>query len=189
MNIEEIINKLGEEIKGKKNEEVIHQYESDLRKNFEKISNNEKFFNLPLKNIFSIISKVEFDFIEENDKMIETIQNIIKNVINKHFEEKETILILQNLNLTSISFSLEEIFSLLELIRNCPILVSFCHLYKEQNKEVDLDYEYELQQKEQEIDNLKQGIYHGFPPITVKPNDFEPNIFIACQKGKLTSVQ
>ena len=102
------------EIKGRNDINVINEYESKLSKNVEELSKNEKFFNLPLNHIFSIISKVDFNIIEESDKTIEIIQNIIKNIIKMHYKEKETILILQNINTTE--FSHDEIFSLLELL-------------------------------------------------------------------------
>ena len=192
MNITRIVKELEEEIKGNNRKDFIKAFEEQLiNVNVEELSKNENFFTLPLKNIFSVISKFDFIGIEENDKILETIQNIIKNIINKHFDEKETLLILQNLNFTkTLSFSTyEEIFSLLEIIRNCPILVHFCQLYQERNKEVDIDYEYELQQKDNEIEKLKQQIPKEFPPITEKPTDYEPDIFKACKEGKLTSIQ
>ena len=159
MSVKQIVKKLTEEIKKGNRKEVVETYEDLLCENIEKLSKNENFFNLPLKNIFSVVSKVDFNLIEENDKIIEIIQNIIKNLVQKHFEEKETILILQNLNLTTNSFSsYEEIFSLLALITNFPILVNFCNSYKEQIQFIDKDYEYEIQQKEQEIEKLKQKI-------------------------------
>ena len=195
MSVKEIVQNLEEEIKGENRKDIISGYEETLSKNVEELSKYEIFFNLPLNYVFSVISKVDFDSIDEDDKIIEIIQNIVKNIINKHFEEKETIFILQSLNIKTIPFSIEEIFSLLELIKNCPILVNFCHLYKEQNKEVDIDYEYELQQKDQEIEKLKLGKEKPkiqipeFPPILEKPKDYEPNIVKACKEGKLTSVQ
>ena len=178
MNVNEIVQNLEEEIKSDNHKELINEFKSLLFENVEELSKNENFFNLPLNNIFSVISKVDFNEIEENDKIIEIIQNFIKNIINKHFEEKETILILQNLNFTKTnSFSsYEEIFSLLELITNCPILVNFCKLYKEHEQLPDKDYKYEIRQKEEEIEKLKQEIY-------------EPDIFKACKEGKLTNVQ
>ena len=191
MNLKKI---LEEEINRNNEKEITEVLEESLTQNIEELSKNANFFNLPLTNIFSIISKIDFKEIKENDKAIEIIQNIIKNIINKHFEEKETILILQNLNLKTFSFSsYEEIFSILELITNCPILVNFCYLYKELNLLPDKDYEFELQQKEIEIEKLKQKINeeisNKFPPITEKPKDYEPDIFKACKEGKLTSVQ
>ena len=152
-----------------------------------------------LKNIFSVISKVDFNSIEENDKVIETIQNIIKNTIKKHFEE-ETILILQNLNTKTNSFSsYKDIFYILELITNCPILVNFCNLYKEHKILPAKDYEYEIKQKEKEIEILKHEIKYKklqkheisnkFAPISEQFKYSESDIFKACKEGKLTSVQ
>ena len=153
----QIVKKLSDEIKGKNRKENISLLEEMLSENVEKLSKNENFYHLPLNNIFSVISKVDFSEIEENDKIIEIIQTIIKNIIDKHNDEKETILILQNLNTETISFSsYEEIFSVLELITNCPFIVNFCNLYKEQKQLVVKDYEYELKQKEKEIEKLKQ---------------------------------
>ena len=58
------------------------------------------------------------------------------------------------------------------------------------------NYEYEVKQKENKIEKLKQRIKEfqsqtkvDFQPITEKPKDFESDIFIACKEGKLTSVQ
>ena len=115
------------------------------------------------------------------------------------------ILILQNLNVTTISF--QDIISLLELITNCPFLVNFCNLYDQENQTPDKDYEYEIQQNKIEIEKLKQEIEElkqeitristnkseaqslKFPLITTKPTDYESDLLIACQKGKLESVQ
>ena len=187
MNIDKIVKKLEEELQKGNRREAIEVFEEQLSENIKELSEYENFFNLLLNNIFSVISKVDFNEMEENDKSIDIIKNIIKNLINKHFEEKETILILQNLNLTTFS-SYQDIFSILDLITNCPILVSFCSLFKEQEQLVDKDFEYELQQKDKEIEKLKQGV-SNFPEITEKPIDFEPDIFKTCKEGKLSSVQ
>ena len=183
-----ILNNYLEEIKGDNRKVIINVYEEELSKAIEELSKNEDFFKLPLNNIFSILSKVDFNLQEESDKIIEIIQNIIKNIIKVHSDEKETILILQNLNTKTISFSsIDEIFSILELITNCPILVNFCHLYKEQNKDVDIDYEYELQQKDKEIAKLKEGIHKPILPSLKDIHDeSEPIIFKVCREGNLT---
>ena len=142
-----------------------------------------------MKNIFSVISKVDFNEIEESDKIIELLQDITKNIIKSHSTEKETILILQNINSTTFSF--EEIFSILKLITNCPILVKLCNLYNEQNKEVCVDYNYELEQKEKVIEKLNQEnkIIHKLFPNGKIPIDIEFDIFQACKAGDLNSVK
>ena len=191
MSVSQIVQKLGEECNGRKRKDVIDEYEQILSEDVEGLSKNKNFFNLPLNNIFSVISKVNFNEIEENDELIEIIHNIINNTVDSHYDEKETILILQNLNLKSHSLSYEEILSILESITNCPILSDFCNLYKEQKEFPSKDYKFELQQKEKEIERLKQIIKEliKYQPIKEKPKDFEQDIFKACEQGKLTSIQ
>ena len=123
MSFKQILQKLEEEIKGENRNDTVSSFEQLLSENVEELSKNDFFCNLPLKNIFSVISKVDFNEIEENDKIIQIITSIIKNIIKKYSEEKETILILQNLNLTTISFSCEELFSILESIKNGTLTV------------------------------------------------------------------
>ena len=82
MSVKQIIKKLEEEIKGKNRKEKIKSYEELLIENIEDLSQNENFFNLPLNSIFSLISKVDFNTLEENDEIIEIIQNIIKNKVS-----------------------------------------------------------------------------------------------------------
>ena len=194
MNLNKFITKLEEEINGKKRSEVIEVIEEELIDNIEELSENENFFNLSLDSIFSIISKVEFNENEEN--ALEIIKNITKNVVKMHSKEKETILILQNINTTTISLSYDEIFSILELITNCPILSNLCNMHKEEGHLVDIDYLYEIDQKNKEIEKLKQEIINlssnktvEKKAVTERPADYEPDIFKACSKGKLETVQ
>ena len=111
MKIIQVIQKLEKEIKGENRKDVIEVLEEQLRENIEELSTNTDFFNFPLNNVFSVISKVNFNELEEaTSKIAEIIRNIIKNLINAHSKEKETILILQNLNINSITFTYEDLF-------------------------------------------------------------------------------
>ena len=166
--------------------------EDQLIKNIEELSKIDEFYKLSLKQICSIISKVDFATIEDQDKSLNILQNIIKNTIKSHFEEKETILLLQNINFTSFSFSYEEINSLLELFTNCPILCQLTNLYNEKKQDVDVDYEYELQLKNKEIEKLNEKIQTGvfiFPEIKEEPSNLESDVFDACMEGNLESVR
>ena len=78
MKVEEIVKKLEEEIKGENRKDLINEYETKLCKEIIELSKNSNFFKLPLKNIFSVISKVDFSEIEENDKVIETLKILLK---------------------------------------------------------------------------------------------------------------
>ena len=204
--LNDIVKQIDKELKGKNRKDIIESYEKLLIENVEELSTNTNFFNLPLTNIFSVISKIDFNDIGENNKIIEIIQNIIKNTIEKHFNEKETILILQNINTNSNSLSEEEIVSILELITNCPILYKLCELFKNSFILPYRDYEYEIKQKDEEIKKLTKKILQFQRyfnkniekqddnsnitfPIKEKPKDFQPNIHIACKEGDLLSVQ
>ena len=57
-----------------------------LSENVEELSKNENFFHLPLKNIFSVISRIDFNSIDEFDDGFEILQNIIRNTIQEHYE-------------------------------------------------------------------------------------------------------
>ena len=194
MDINSTIKKINEEIKGEKRKETIDSLEEVLIQNIEEIQNFEGFFQLPLTNILSIISKVDFTLISDKINVLKLLQNFVQNSIQAHFEEKETILLLQNIDISNIQLSFEEILSILEKFTNCPFLSQICDLYKENKQLPEKDYEYEIKQKDQEIQKLKLQIKNSetkiyFQPISEKPKDFESNIFKASKEGKLTSVQ
>ena len=118
------------------------------------------------------------------------------NLAEAHNEGKETMLSLQNIGITKMEDSFDEIVSIMRKIKNCPIIHQFCILYNEKQQLPEIDYQYELHQKDKEIEKLKQQIkeIHSqttiyFEPISEKPADFESDIFKACRYGKLTSVQ
>ena len=87
----QIVEKLKKEINKRNRKDAIDNLEEMLSENVEELSKNEKFFYIPLKNIFSVISKVNINSIDESDNGFEILQNIIKNTINAHYEEKETL--------------------------------------------------------------------------------------------------
>ena len=153
----------------------------------EKISNNDSFFHSPLKSILSYISTIDFSSIHVGDRF-EFLKNIITNTISAHSKEKKTLLILQNINISQFNLSIERILSIFQLFANCPILKLFCNLYEKREILPEKDYTFDLEQKDKEIDKLKQ-IIKILKPITKKPKDFESDIFEACKEGKLSSVQ
>ena len=180
MSVKQIVEKLKKEINERNRKDVIDNLEEMLSENVEELSKNEKFFHLPLKNIFSVISKVNFNSIDESDDGFEILQNIIKNTINAHYEEKETLLILQNIDFSQLFLSYEKIISLFGLFTNCPILQQFYNLHNEKQQLPEKDYEYELKQKDKEIEKLKQQMKEfqsqtqiDFQPIAEKPEEIE----------------
>ena len=196
MNTQQIAEKLKNEVNGENRSDVVDDLEGILSKNVEELTKNKFFFHLPLKNIFSIISKSHSNSIDENGDGFENLLNIIRGTINAHHNEKETLLILQNIDISQYSLLYERISSILELHTICPIFRQFSHLYKEKLQPPEKNYEFELHQKEKTIERLKlqkkdleSQTKMKFKPIKKKPKNFEPDIFIACKEGKFTSVQ
>ena len=201
----QIVDKLRKEINWRNQKEVVDSLEEMLSENIKEISKIESFFYLPLQNIFNIFSRFSFDSIDESEDVFVILKNIIKNTINAHNEEKETILILQKIDFSQLILSFEKIISIFGLFTNCPILQQFCSLYNEKEQLPEKDYEYELKRKDQEIEKLKQRIIEvekskqqthdsyspqkiAFKNIMKKPDDYESDIFRACRAGKLSSV-
>ena len=134
MSVQQIIDALQNEINERNRNDVIDRLEETLSENAKEVSKNEDFFHFPLKIINCVISKINLNFIDERDDGFDILQNIITRTINAHYEEKETLLILQNIDISHISLSYERIFSLFELFTNCPIIQHFCNLYNEKQQ-------------------------------------------------------
>ena len=134
--------------------------------------------------------------LSEKGNILTILQNFIRNTIKAHSEEKESLMLLQNINTSDIPLSYEEVLSILGLFTNCQILQCLYTLYKENQQLPQKDYDYELNQKDREIEKQRQKIKElesktkiDFQHITEKPKDFESDIFKACKEGKLASVQ
>ena len=149
--INQIVDALREEINGENRREVINELEEDLARKIKELSVYKDFFNLPLNNILSCISKVEFDFLE--DDMFETLKNIISNTISAHSAEKETILLLQYIRFEPCLLDYDKISTILGLFNNCPLLVHLWDLYYEQTYELPIvNYDYEIMRLSKKIE-------------------------------------
>ena len=97
MRIEHIVRKLVHEINGKNRNDSIETLEEILSESVEDFSKNQNFFHLPLSNIFSIISRINFNSLDENDDILGILHNIISNTVKAHSTEKETLLLLHSI--------------------------------------------------------------------------------------------
>ena len=88
MSVKQIVKQLHNELNERNRKEVIDTLEQLLIDNVKELSKNVYFFCLPFKNIFSLISKIQFNSIDESEGRYEILQNMIKNTINAHYEEK-----------------------------------------------------------------------------------------------------
>ena len=167
---------------------VTDDLEELLAAHIEELANQADYFHLPLTNIFSFISNVNLSLFSDKDQILNILHNFIQNTIKSHVDEKETLLLLQNIDMTKIQFQYKDIIIILSLFINCPVFNKLNCLYTEKNQLPDLDFEYAIQQKGKEIKKLKQKIKE-LKSSQEKPKDLESNIFKACKEGKLTSVQ
>ena len=197
MNIQQTVDRLINEINGRNRKDVVDCLEGKLSENIEELSKNKRFFQLPLKHIFSVISRVDFDTVDENENenvdKFDVLQNIIENTIHLHNEEKEKLLILQNIDVTKIHLSYEKSHSIFESFQDSPLFHRFHNLYADKQQLPEIDFEYEQNEKNNKIETLKQTIKElktiYFPPISEKPTNYISDIFRACRKGNLPSVQ
>ena len=178
--MDDLLSKYLLEINGQNQKSDVNKIEQNLGENIEELSKNRNFYKLPLTNIFSVLSKINFI---ETDDYLELLKTLIRNTIESHKEEKETLLLLENINTSNLMLSYEETLSLLNLFTNCSFLVNFCNICKEDEKNVEVDYQYELQCKEKEIISLKETIQKQKQLI------LDPDVFDAVKKGDLDSVQ
>ena len=148
MDIDKIIIKLRDELHGENRKDKIQDYENVLCDYGEELSKNTNFFQLPLTNINSVFSKIDFNIIDESNAKVGLLQNFIKNTIESHLDEKETLFLLYSIDPSSLSLSFEEILSILILFTNCPILNQFCELCNEKQQLPEKDYEFEIQEKD-----------------------------------------
>ena len=70
----------------------------------------------------------------------------------------------------------------MSLFTQCNIFIQLNQKFHENEKEVDVDVDYLIEQKEKEIKELKKEMLK-------KPKDFEPDIFIAARDGKISSLE
>ena len=123
INPKSILKKLHNEIDGSNKPDSISSYEEIVAENISEFSKIDSFFTLPLQNIFSILSKIDFSEIESNIKII---QNIIKSTIAYHMHEKEVLFLLEIIKIEDCSFNMENCIQIIELFSKD----GFCLLIK-----------------------------------------------------------
>ena len=175
---EAIFKQIKEKLITSDNVEIIDQYEQIISDNIEELSNDKSFFEIPLNLLFRVISKVDFSLNTEN--IMNIIESIIKNTIQCHNNEDETLLLLKYLKTKNCSLSFEDIIHILKNFTNSELLVQLNEIHEQNSHDVEIDYDYELKQKDKEIKRLKKFDV---------PEDFIPDIFAACTAGNLPSVK
>ena len=131
-------------------EEVIVQ-------NIELASTVESVFSLPLKTIFSILSKIDFSKVNNR---VNVIQNIIKYTNTLHGDEKEALYLIKHINAKNCSFTFEEYAQILQCFNNCDLCMKIGDFCKDNkgttNKEVTRQLSAAEQKTVDEITDLVQ---------------------------------
>ena len=151
----DLIQNLLHEIKENPTSNRIKLLEKQISQNFEQISSNNLFYKLPLSNIFSIISNVEINGI---DDILLFYKNIVQNTIKEHSNEKECIFLLQLIQCSNDVFCLQDCMDLLKYFKDCSLLSTACMLYEENNLLPETDYNYIISEKDKIIEELNDNI-------------------------------
>ena len=204
MNSRVIIEKLIKSIEEKKEDEITVALEH-LVKNINDAAKDKQFYSLPFDQISKTLSMVDFKNKDEITEPIALLQTIIENT--SEFHEKEAILLLNDIKVNNLpTLSIEDIIGILSRFTKSELLTKLCELYGKDIDAKEKDYKHTIEKLNSEIAKLKQEIdenknktkkattleplmRYKFAPVTEKPNSFEVNVFDACKKGKLDSVQ
>ena len=193
--------------------EKVSNTETKIEFNFEDLKNNQEFFQQNISNILEFIQHFDVETVNEP---LQFILNFITETIKNHPNEHETIFLLEYIKIPS-TFLLTDDISILKLFTHSPICQHISLQYENENKMLEIDYEYLLNEKDKEITQLKQQIdelshssskvnsidqtyyipngnenkkkANNHNPNMKKPFLFENDIFKAIEKGKLSSVQ
>ena len=199
--VQDQVGMLIDEINGPNRIDVINNLEMTLSKDISALSKCETFFNIPLKHIFAIISKVDFrTYDDSNGDVFNMLHCLIANTVAKHPNEEELLLVMKYIDTRTITLSEDQYVSLMSQFKDYPFLQTFCSICQERLNMPNADQSYELQQKKKEVEDLKQKIQEldpnnkykvikQFPELTEVPDDLELNIIKACELGKLSSVR
>ena len=207
--IDSLLNELVESIQNKEKSNLISEYEKKLSEKISDLAENSQFYKLPTANILSIINQVDFSKIKDSANLI---QKLIKNMSNELFlqqskaEESSTnakqsyeseILLLKAIRCENCDFSLDDCLHILLTIKDCEIFEKTVHLIRELQQNMEKECEARLQEKENELKELREKVnslsassqYKKPSSPMKKPLFYEPDVFKAVEKGKLSSVQ
>ena len=172
----DLINKLTCLINKKGSDEDIENIEDLIVESIEKFAKRDDFYKLPLKTILRIIRK---SFIEDVDLICIIIQKMNETKGN------DSINIIKAINPSTMTF--DECIKIISMFDKCSFCKRTGELFKDMEKTLNIDYEYEIEKLKNEIDTLKHKTKRR--SIILKPTDYEENIHKASEEGKLTSIQ
>ena len=169
----------------------IHAYEKSLGESLAEISDDDGFYHLPTKNIIGIIKSSRImetsSFTRtRTHKNIDVVKHIVQRL--SQIRPDEAPLLLTTINFPESTF--EDCVEVLTSFTSSPVCCRLGELYGQNRAIPDHNIEFQLSQKDLEIQNLKLEILDLKNKLPMeKPYNFEPDIFKAAKEGKLKSVQ
>ena len=195
-----------------KTQKSVEVLEQQLSEKIEELAQNSKFYKLKTTNLLSIIRRVDFS---KTTNTASLIQSIIKNSTNEHFiplrQEKEAkgcqefqndyliedeVLLLKSINCDNCKLSIDDFIHIFDAFKDCNICVKFVQTFRESEQRFVNECETKIQEKDKEIKELQEKLNQiqkspqkPAQSSVKKPLFFEPDVFKAIEKGKLSSVQ
>jgi hypothetical protein len=160
------------------NDGKVEAIEESIAELIEEAIEEELFFTLPTNEIVKIIQKSSIS-------NIETYYKIIIRVCEA--KDREAALILNAVEAKRATF--EECVKIISCLKCSPVCVRLGSLFKENDVHRVREYKHELFRLKQKFQILKQQKSTIFKSVTEKPYDFESNIHMAANEGKITSIQ
>ena len=149
---------------------------SEIAYSLDEFVEENDFYKLSINEISEIIRKNRTDDVE-------LICNIISKV-NEHKNEDETMLLLKVVDPRDVE--LEECIKILSKFDKLPLCQQTCKKFLENKRRLKIDYKYEIEKRDKEIDELKRKLKYSPTP---KPQDFEGYINRASKEGKIESIK
>ena len=130
----------------------LEEYYTTLNSIVKILSSTEEFYDLPIERIIGVISRIDFSIIKNNYHIIKTF---VKNTAKKHGKKANSLL--NVLNIEKCNLTSEQSMKILEYFDDNPLLKNAMKMLNE-NPDVNLDYDYELEQRDKKIDELQKKI-------------------------------
>ena len=174
----------------------IDEAEKILVKNIRKISKESDFYKLPIGNIVSIVSKIDFAY---ECNVVKILQRIIENTTKNY--PNESILLLPFIKENYLeSLQIDECMTLLKSFTSCPLCLKLNQLFEYEKSLLKRDIEYEKAYDEEKMKKEEQRRKENikifelpnpfkFYSLNSLPDDYEEDIFKAIEMAKLTSIR
>ena len=164
---------------------ILDEIESEVAKDIESCSKNDAFYNLNFKRLLSIFSRTP-------PLQLKIASSILAKLSEKY--SGDVCLLLKTINVEVNTC--EDCCFLLSSIKGSHFCETVRTILASQS-DVDVDWEFEIHQRDEEIKKLKESSMPKLPPIPpellkpleAKPIRYDPNIHRACENGSLDSVK